>query len=243
MIPRWRRRSGSRSAASAPTCSAAAGSEAKRSSLPPGAIPDELDLAIALKLLELPREVGRDPESKRPVMAGINRYGPFVQLEKKFVRLEPGDDVLTVGMNRALALLNEPAKGRRAAAPAAPLRELGPHPKDNEPIQLLAGRFGPYVKHGKLNASLPKAADPTTYTVEQAVQLLADREAKLADWAAGQPGQRARPRVCGAKKATKPRGQEGDSPRPRRASAPERGPSAPAARAADARRCPALPGG
>ena len=82
-----------------------------------------------------------------------------MQLEKKYVRLEPGDDVLTVGMNRAIALLNEPAKGRRAAAPAAPLRELGRHPKDNEPVQLLPGRFGPYVKHGKLNASLPKARD------------------------------------------------------------------------------------
>src|SRR3954470_16657631 len=102
------------------------GSEAKRSSLPPGMAPDELDLAIALRLLELPREVGRDPESKQPVMAGINRYGPFVQLEKKFVRLEPGDDVLTVGMNRALALLNEPAKGRRVAAPTGALRGIWP---------------------------------------------------------------------------------------------------------------------
>ena len=101
---------------------------------------------------------GLDPEAKKPIMAGINRYGPYVQLEKKFVRLEAGDDVLTVGMNRAVALLNEPAKGRRAAAPTAPLRELGKHPADDEPIQLLPGRFGPYVKHGKLNASLPKGA-------------------------------------------------------------------------------------
>jgi len=144
-------------------------------------LPDDLDLPVALKLLELPREVGRDPETRQPIMAGINRYGPFVQLEKKYVRLEPGDDVLTIGMNRAVALLNEPAKGRRAAAPAAPLRELGRHPKDDEPIQLLPGRFGPYVKHGKLNASLPKAAKPDTFTLEEAVQLLADREAKLAE--------------------------------------------------------------
>src|SRR3954447_15993736 len=181
------------------------GPEAKRSSLPPGMAPDELDLAIALRLLELPREVGRDPESKQPVMAGINRYGPFVQLEKKFVRLEPGDDVLTVGMNRALALLNEPAKGRRAAAPTAPLRELGPHPKDNEPIQLLAGRFGPYVKHGKLNASLPKAANPDSFTVEQAVQLLAEREAKLAE-GGGRPARPMRGKAPGAgpKKAARP---------------------------------------
>ena len=180
------------------------GAEAKRGSLPPGTLPDDLDLATALKLLELPREVGRDPETRQPIMAGINRYGPFVQLEKKYVRLEPGDDVLTIGMNRAIALLNEPPKGRRAAAPAAPLRELGRHPKDNEPVQLLPGRFGPYVKHGKLNASLPKAATPDTFTLEQAVQLLADREAKLAA-GGGRPVRSTRGKApAGGKQAAKP---------------------------------------
>ena len=180
------------------------GADAKRGSLPPNMLPDDLDLPIALKLLELPREVGRDPETRRPIMAGINRYGPFVQLEKKYVRLEPGDDVLTIGMNRAIALLTEPPKGRRAAAPSTPLRELGRHPKDNEPVQLLPGRFGPYVKHGKLNASLPKAAKPDTYTLEQAVQLLADREAKLAA-GGGRPVRPARGKApAAAKKSAKP---------------------------------------
>ena len=113
-------------------------------------------------------------------MAGINRYGPFVQLEKKFVRLEPGDDVLTVGMNRALALLNEPAKGRRAAAPTAPLRELGPHPEDNEPIQLLAGPVRALRQARQAQRQPAQGASPDTFTLEQAVQLLADREAKLA---------------------------------------------------------------
>ncbi len=177
------------------------GAEVKRSSLPPGVLPDDVDLAMALKLLELPREVGRDPETGQPVMAGINRYGPFVQLDKKFVRLEPGDDVLTVGMNRALTLLNEPPKGRRAAAPAAAMKELGRHPKDGEPIQLLPGRFGPYVKHGKVNASLPKAMTPDSLTLEQAVQLLADREAKLAE-GGGRPGRPARGKPAAAKKTT-----------------------------------------
>ncbi len=179
------------------------GAEAKRSSLPPGTTPDEVDLAKALKLLELPREVGRDPGTGQPVMAGINRYGPFVQLDKKFVRLEPGDDVLTIGMNRAITLLNEPAKGRRAAAPAAPLKDLGQHPRDNEPIQLLPGRFGPYVKHGKVNASLPKSLTPETVTLEQAVQLLADREAKLAE-GGGRPVRSARAKPAAAKKPAKP---------------------------------------
>jgi DNA topoisomerase-1 len=181
------------------------GAEAKRCSLPPGMTPDELDLPIALKLLELPREVGRDPETKQPVMAGINRYGPFVQLDKRFVRLEPGDDVLTVGMNRALALLNEPAKGRRAAAPAAPMRELGMHPGDGEPVQLWPGRFGPYVKHGKLNASLPKSVVPEALTLDQAVQLLADRAARLAEGGAQSArGSRGKAAGAAATKSAKP---------------------------------------
>jgi DNA topoisomerase-1 len=107
-------------------------------------------------------------------------------------------------MNRAIALLNEPPKGRRAAAPAAPLKELGLHPRDNEPVQLLPGRFGPYVKHGKVNASLPKALSPETITLDQAVQLLADREVKLAE-GGGRPMRGARGKPAAAKKtAAKP---------------------------------------
>ncbi len=192
------------------------GAEAKRSSLPPGVTPEQVDFPLALQLLTLPREVGIDPEAKKPIMAGINRYGPYVQLEKKFVRLEPGDDVLTVGMNRAVALLNEPAKGRRQAAAATPLRELGLHPADNAPVQLLPGRFGPYVKHGKLNASLPKGASPDTFTLEQAVQILAEREAK----GGGKPakGGRGKTATSGkkpapAKKSAPPRKPAGASPR------------------------------
>ena len=176
------------------------GTEAKRGSLPPSVTPDSVDLETALKLLALPREIGLDPETQKPIMAGINRYGPYVQLEKKFVRLEPGDDVLTIGMNRAVALLNEPAKGRRAAAPATPLRELGNHPADDQPVQLLPGRFGPYVKHGKLNASLPRGATPETFTLDQAVQLLADRAAK----GGGKPARAGRGKTAAAAKKAAP---------------------------------------
>jgi DNA topoisomerase I len=178
--------------------------EARRSSLPPGTSPDELDLPTALRLLELPREVGRDPETRQPVMAGINRYGPFVQLDKRFVRLEPGDDVLTIGMNRAVALLNEPAKGRRAAAPAAPIRELGKHPADGEPVQLLPGRFGPYVKHGKLNASLPKSVAPEALTLERGLQLLAERATRLAEGGGGRPARGNRAKAAPAAAPRKP---------------------------------------
>ena len=202
------------------------GAEAKRSSLPPNVTPDALDLETALRLLELPREVGKDPESGQPVMAGINRYGPFVQLEKKFVRLEPGDDVLTVGMNRAIALLREPPKGRRAAAPAAPLRDLGGHPRDNEPVQVLPGRFGPYVKHGKVNASLPKTLAPETITLDQAVQLLADREARMAE-GGGRPARGARAKPAAKPAAKKPAAAKAA---PARKAAPKAAPKAAAKR-------------
>ena len=94
----------------------------------------------------------------------------FFNAEKGFgfISREQGDDVFSLGMNRALALLAEPPKGRRAAAAAGPLREVGQHPADQQPITLHSGRFGPYVKHGKLNASLPKRLAPETLTVEDA---------------------------------------------------------------------------
>jgi DNA topoisomerase-1 len=187
------------------------GKEAKRSSLPPGTGPEQVGLELAVNLLSLPRQVGADPETRQPILAGINRFGPYIQRDKTYVRLEPGDDVFTIGMNRALALLAEPPKGRRAAAAAGPLREVGPHPEDQEPITVHAGRFGPYVKHGKLNASLPKGVTPETLAVEQAVQLLVQRAEKVAQGGGKPParGGRGKAPVAAKKpaKATKASGE------------------------------------
>ncbi len=152
-----------------------AGETLKRSSLPRGLEPADLDLETALALLALPREVGRHPETGEPIEAGINRYGPYIKHDR-FVRLGPDDDVLTIGMNRAIALLAEAGSKQRAAPKQ--LREIGNHPKDSKPITLHQGRYGPYVKHGRDNASLRKAHDPDKLTLEEAVQLLADRAAK-----------------------------------------------------------------
>jgi DNA topoisomerase-1 len=152
-----------------------AGDALKRSSLPPNVTPEQVDLDLALALLALPREIGHHPETGAPIEAGINRYGPYIKHDR-FVRLGADDDVLAIGMNRAMALIAEAgAKGR--AAPAA-LREVGMHPRDGKPIALHKGRYGPYVKHGRQNASLPKAQDPDQLTVEQAVDLLDKRAAK-----------------------------------------------------------------
>ena len=171
---------------------------------------------------------------------GINRYGPFVQLEKKFVRLEPGDDVLTVGMNRAMALLNEPAKGRRAAAPTAPLRELGPHPKDDEPVQLLAGPVRP----------LRQARQAQRQPAQGARRRTPSRSSRpCSSWpsarprspkpAGGAPRRRAELRRQGRERRAPASRRSGRAPAKKAArqgraeapaSAPERGPPAPAAR-------------
>lgn len=152
------------------------GPKPKRASLPEGMELEDVDLATALDLLSLPRELGPHPESGKPVKAGIGRYGPYVVHEKDFRSLKDGDDVLTVGLERAMELLSEPKAGRRGRTP---LREIGAHPADGEPIQLFEGRYGPYVKHGKINASLPRGASPDDVTLEQAIELIAERAEKV----------------------------------------------------------------
>ncbi len=153
----------------------------KRSSLPKGVKPADVTLDLAVGLLSLPRLLGRHPDTGNAVKAGLGRFGPFVVHNKggaegkdDFRSLKGDDDVLTVTLERAVELLREPKamRGRRAATP---LREIGKHPSDQEPVQLFDGRYGPYVKHGDINASVPKGTDPATLTLDAAVQLLAER--------------------------------------------------------------------
>jgi DNA topoisomerase-1 len=169
------------------------GESARRSSLPPNLAADQLDLDTARQLLALPRELGRHPETGQPIEAGINRYGPYIK-HGRFVRLGPDDDVLTIGMNRAIALLDN--AGAKARPAPKVLKELGPHPKDEGPVVLYRGRFGPYLKHGRQIASLRKGHDPETLTLEQAVQLLQEKAAKAkgvkANGAKGKAGSGAR---------------------------------------------------
>jgi DNA topoisomerase-1 len=158
------------------------GEGAKRSSLPPNLSPEQLDLETARRLLALPRELGRHPETGQPIEAGINRYGPYIKHDR-FVRLGPEDDVLSIGMNRAMALLDD--AGRKARPAPAVLKELGPHPKDKKPIVLYRSRFGPYLKHGRQNVTLPKGRDPDSLTLEEGVRLLQEKAAKAKGGAPG----------------------------------------------------------
>jgi DNA topoisomerase-1 len=143
----------------------------KRASLPPGTPPADITLDQALKLLSLPREIGLHPESKEPITAGIGRFGPYIRVGKLFKSLGRDDDVLTIGLNRAVSMLAE------AQAKAAPLRTIGEHPADKAEITLHKGRFGPYLAWGNIRATLPRGVDADQLDLEQAAALLAARGA------------------------------------------------------------------
>ncbi|WP_050726571.1 type I DNA topoisomerase [Vulgatibacter incomptus] len=145
----------------------------KRASLPPGVQLQDVDLGLALKILELPRLLGTHPADGKEVRAGLGRFGPYVVHDGDFRSLKKDDDVLRVDLARALELLSVP-KGR-GRGQAEPLRQVGAHPADGQPIQLYSGRYGFYVKHGDTTATVSKDAsfDPQALTVEQAVEALA----------------------------------------------------------------------
>ena len=144
----------------------------KRVSLPQDLAPDLVDLRTALGLLALPREIGIHPESGKPVTAGIGRFGAYVKHDGAYRSLPRGESVLEVGLNRAVVLIAEKKGGAQV------LRELGAHPDGGEPVSLRSGRYGPYVQHRRVRASLPKGASADELTLDDAVKLLAAKAAK-----------------------------------------------------------------
>ncbi|AMM85297.1 type I DNA topoisomerase [Martelella sp. AD-3] len=155
------------------------GKEAKRSSLPKGWKPEDIDLEKALQLLALPRDVGPHPEDGKMISAGLGRYGPFVLHDGTYANVESIEDVFSVGVNRAVSIIADKRAngGRRRSAPAA-LKSLGEHPDGGGEVTVNDGRYGPYVKWGKINATLPKGKDPQSVTMEEAVPLLTARMEK-----------------------------------------------------------------
>src|SRR5450631_3188039 len=153
----------------------------KRASLPKGVAPEDIDLEKALALLALPREVGLSPEDGEPILAGIGRFGPYVKHGKIYASLEDGDNVLTVGLNRAMHLIADkianPKKGRRFGAD--PGKALGEHPDKGGSIVVKNGRYGPYVSHNGVNATLTGDKTPDTVTLDEAIVLLDARAAMM----------------------------------------------------------------
>jgi DNA topoisomerase-1 len=149
----------------------------KRASIPKGTDPEHVDLQRALALLALPREVGLHPETGKSIVAGFGRYGPYVQHDGKYASLSAPEEVFEVGINRAVSLLAEKAANRRPRTSSV-IKELGDHPQLGGKVQVLSGRYGPYVKHGKVNATLPKDREPEQVTLPEAVELIAAKSAK-----------------------------------------------------------------
>jgi DNA topoisomerase-1 len=212
------------------------GEKPKRASLPKGLSTDDVDLDRALGLLSLPREIGKHPDDGEPIVAGVGRFGPYVQHGKTYANLTTGDDVLTVGLNRAVTLIEEKrAKraqkgGRRGGDPG---RALGDHPDKGGPIVVKNGRYGPYANHDGVNATLPSHLTPETITLEEAVGLIEARSARggkkpaakpraAAPKAASKPKAAAKPRAAASKAASKPKAAAKPKPPARASKEPPR---------------------
>jgi DNA topoisomerase-1 len=151
----------------------------KRAGIPKGTSPSDIELERALKLLSLPREIGKHPESGQPITAGIGRFGPFVKHDKTYASLEAGDEVFDIGLNRAVTLIAEkvakgPSRGRFGADPGKP---LGDHPSLGA-VAVKSGRYGAYVTAGGVNATIPSDKDKDTITLPEAIALIDERAAK-----------------------------------------------------------------
>jgi DNA topoisomerase-1 len=151
----------------------------KRAGIPKGTQPSDVDLDLALKLLSLPREIGKHPETGLPITAGIGRFGPFVKHDKTYASLEAGDEVFDIGLNRAVTLIAEkvakgPSRGRFGADPG---KQLGDHPSLGA-VAVKSGRYGAYVTAGGVNATIPSDKDKDTITLAEAIALLDERAAK-----------------------------------------------------------------
>ena len=154
----------------------------KRSSLPKGWEPASIDLERALKLLKLPRLVGEHPETKTPITAALGRFGPYIKHDGTYANVESIDDVFDIGVNRAVTVMAEKraggGKGRFQRAKPTVLAALGEHPAAGGKIEVLEGKYGAYVSHNGVNATVPKGTEPAQLSVDDAIRLLDERIAK-----------------------------------------------------------------
>jgi DNA topoisomerase-1 len=176
------------------------GKEAKRSSLPKGWAQEAMTLDKALQLLSLPREVGLHPETGLPISAGIGRYGPFVLHDGKYANLPDVEEVFTVGINRAVDLIAQKANGGSGRGGRATPAAIQTFEHDDGPITVRAGRYGPYVNQGKINATIPKDIKPEDVTLDQAVQWITARAAQTGGKTKKAPARKATTKKAATKK-------------------------------------------
>lgn len=143
----------------------------KRASLPPGTLPEQVTLQMAIDLLSLPKTLGKHPTTNKEIKAGLGRFGPFVVHDGDYRSIPKSDSIFTMTLEKALEMLSQPKKGRGGRS-STPLREMGAHPESGEAIQIFDGPYGPYIKSGKVNASLPEGVTQEAVTLEQAIELI-----------------------------------------------------------------------
>ncbi len=169
----------------------------KRVSLPKNMPAADIDLVSALRLLALPRDIGMHPDKGQTITAGIGRFGPYLKLGDRYKNLTADEDVLTIGLNRAVDLLAD--EGGQGGGARGLLRTLGEHPADKKPVTLNKGRFGPYVRHGSVMASLSKKQSPDELTLDEAIVLLAAKAGAMpARGVKAKAGKSAKPRAAKA---------------------------------------------
>jgi DNA topoisomerase-1 len=181
-------------------------SKPKRASLTKGMDADALTLEEALGLLALPRLVGIHPEAKEPIEAGVGRFGPFVKMGAIYASLDRDDDVLHIGLNRAMDLI-----GKKQDS----IRSLGAHPKDGEPVVARKGRFGPYAQWGKMVANLPRGTELGDFTLEEAVALLAEKGKVLVPKGKKGAVKKAAPKAKAAAMVKEPAAKPAAKPKPK----------------------------
>ncbi|WP_028345613.1 type I DNA topoisomerase [Bradyrhizobium murdochi] len=212
------------------------GEKPKRAGIPKNMSPGDMELDLALKLLSLPREIGKHPETGEPITAGIGRFGPFVRHEKTYASLEAGDEVFDIGLNRAVTLIAEkiakgPSGRRFGADPGKP---LGEHPSLGG-VAVKNGRYGAYVTAGGVNATIPSDKTPETITLAEAIALIDERAAK----GGGKPkrgAKKAAPKKAAAKTATK--AADADAPKPAKKAAAKKAVAKPKSGAVSKARAP-----
>jgi DNA topoisomerase-1 len=199
------------------------GEKPPRASIPKGTDVSAVDFEFALRLLSLPREIGKHPETGEAITTNFGRYGPYVAHQGQYASLDDPDEVFTVGINRAVSLLAEKKAKTKSFRGPEPLKELGASPSGAQ-VKLMRGRYGPYVTDGATNATIPRDSDPLSVTLDQALALIAERVAK----GGGKP----------AKKTNKKEKKNSDTKPAREKSAATKKKSAPAKKAAGKKRKP-----
>ena len=211
----------------------AEGEKPRRAGIPKNMSPGDMELELALKLLSLPREIGKHPETGEPITAGIGRFGPFVRHEKTYASLEAGDEVFDIGLNRAVTLIAEkiakgPSGRRFGADPGKP---LGEHPSLGG-VAVKNGRYGAYVTAGGVNATIPSDKTPETITLAEAIALIDERAAK----GGGKPKRGAKKKAAPKKTAAK--AADPDAPKPAKKAAAKKAAAKPKSEAVSKARAP-----